>query len=94
MWISENESASFWLNVLNELKSRGVNDILIACIDNLSGFVEAIQAVYPQTTTQLCIVHQIRNSSKICIMERKERILCRYETDIYCQLLPDCRTCI
>lgn len=73
MWISENESASFWLNVLNELKSRGVNDILIACIDNLSGFVEAIQAVYPQTTTQLCIVHQIRNSSKyVSWKERKE----------------------
>ena len=73
MWISENESASFWLKVLNDLKSRGVQDILLACIDNLSGFVEAIQAVYPQTITQLCIVHQIRNSLKhVSYKDRKE----------------------
>lgn len=64
MWIGENESAKFWLGVLNDLKSRGVHDILINCVDNLSGFSEAIAAVYPQTDVQKCIVHQIRNSLK------------------------------
>lgn len=64
MWVGENESAKYWLNVLNELKNRGVNDILIACTDNLSGFDEAIHAVYPKTDLQHCIIHQIRNSTK------------------------------
>jgi transposase-like protein len=58
------ESAKFWMQVLSDLKSRGTEDILIACIDNLSGFAEAIGTVYPQTEVQLCIVHQIRNSRK------------------------------
>lgn len=62
MWISENEGAKFWLNVLTELQNRGVNDILIACVDGLKGFPDAIQAVYPQTQIQLCIVHMVRNS--------------------------------
>jgi putative transposase len=64
MWVGENESAKFWLGVLNDLKSRGVKDILINCVDNLNGFSEAIAAVYPQTDVQKCIVHQIRNSMK------------------------------
>lgn len=64
MWISENEGAKFWLNVLTELKNRGVQDILIACVDGLTGFPEAINAVFPQTQIQLCIVHMIRNSLK------------------------------
>jgi putative transposase len=64
IWISENESASFWLSVCNELKNRGVQDILIACRDNLSGFSEAIATAFPQTEQQLCIIHQIRNSTK------------------------------
>jgi putative transposase len=63
MWIGENESAKFWLSVLNELKNRGVQDILITCVDNLSGFTQAIQACYPQTEIQKCIIHQIRNST-------------------------------
>lgn len=62
MWIGENESAKFWLNVLNELKNRGVQDILITSVDNLTGFTEAITACYPDTEVQKCIVHQIRNS--------------------------------
>jgi len=62
MWISENEGAKFWLSVLTELQNRGVKDILIACVDGLKGFPDAIQAVYPQTQVQLCIVHMIRNS--------------------------------
>lgn len=62
IWIGDNESASFWLGVCNDLKSRGVEDILIASRDGLSGFSEAINAVFPQTDIQLCIVHQVRNS--------------------------------
>lgn len=64
IWISENESASFWLSVCNELKNRGVKDILITCRDNLSGFSSAIETVFPRTEQQLCIIHQIRNSTK------------------------------
>lgn len=62
IWIGENESAKFWLSVLNELRNRGVKDILIICVDNLKGFSEAIAACYPETEVQKCIVHQIRNS--------------------------------
>jgi len=64
IWLSENESASFWATVANELKNRGVNDILIACHDNLNGLSTAINSVFPQTEQQLCIIHQIRNSTK------------------------------
>lgn len=64
IWISENESASFWASVCNDLKNRGVTDILIACRDNLSGFSSAIAATFPRTEQQLCIIHQIRNSTK------------------------------
>lgn len=62
IWISQNEGAKFWLNVLTELKNRGVEDILIACVDGLTGFPEAIETVYPKTQVQLCIVHMVRNS--------------------------------
>lgn len=64
MYVSESEGANFWLSVLTDLKSRGLNDILIACIDNLNGFAEAIATVFPQVEIQSCIVHQIRNSLK------------------------------
>lgn len=64
IWMSDNESASFWTTVCNELKNRGVEDILIACRDNLSGFSTAIETVFPQTEQQLCVIHQIRNSTK------------------------------
>jgi transposase-like protein len=64
IWLSENEGAKFWLSNLTELKNRGVQDMLIACTDNLTGMTEAIAAVYPKTEHQLCIVHQIRNSLK------------------------------
>ena len=64
MWLSENEGAKFWLSVLTELQNRGVQDILIACVDGLKGFPDAIQAVYPQAQIQLCIVHMVRNSVK------------------------------
>lgn len=62
MWLAENEGATFWLNVLTELKNRGLSDIFIACDDGLKGFPDAINAVYPDTKIQLCIVHMVRNS--------------------------------
>ena len=62
IWVSENEGAKFWLSVLTDLRSRGVNDILIACVDGLKGFPEAINSEYPETQVQLCIVHMVRNS--------------------------------
>ena len=64
LWIGESEGAKFWLRVCTELKNRGVNDIFIACIDGLKGFPDAIQAVFPQTEIQLCVIHLIRNSIK------------------------------
>jgi transposase-like protein len=62
IWIGENEGAHFWMHVLNELKARGVKDILIACVDGLKGFPEAIASIFPKTQVQLCVVHQIRAS--------------------------------
>ena len=64
MWVGENESAKFWATVLNGLRNRGVEDIFIACTDNLTGFSAAIEAVFPKTEVQNCIIHQLRNSSK------------------------------
>ncbi len=64
IWISENEGAKFWLGVLTELSQRGFEDILIACVDGLKGFPDAINTAYPQTHIQLCIVHMVRNSLK------------------------------
>jgi len=71
IWISENESASFWVSVFNDLKNRGVKDILIACHDNLTGFSRALETTFPKTENQLCIVHQIRNS--LAFVGYKER---------------------
>src|SRR6202008_4482350 len=64
IWIGENESAKFWLGVLTDLRNRGVQDILIICVDNLKGFSDAITACYPKTEIQKCVIHQIRNSIK------------------------------
>ena len=64
MYVSHSEGANFWLSVITDLKQRGLEDILIACIDNLKGFEEAIHTIYPQTEVQTCVVHQIRNSIK------------------------------
>ncbi|EKA5638372.1 IS256 family transposase [Vibrio navarrensis] len=64
MWLSETEGAKFWLNVLTELQNRGVKDILIACVDGLKGFPDAINTAFPETQIQLCIVHMVRNSVK------------------------------
>ena len=64
LWIAENEGAKFWMGVLTEIRNRGVKDILIACMDGLSGFPEAVRSIYPDTRVQLCIVHMVRNSAK------------------------------
>ncbi len=64
MYVGQNESAKFWLSILNGLKKRGVEDILIACVDGLTGFPQAIEAVFPETEIQQCIIHQIRNTTK------------------------------
>ncbi len=64
LWIGENEGAKFWLSVLTELKNRGVQGILIACVDGLNGFPEAIESIYPKTQVQLCIIHMVRHSLK------------------------------
>ena len=72
-WIEKTETAAFWMSVLTDLKGRGVEDILIACTDNLKGFTQAIAAVFPDAVTQLCIVHQIRNSCRFVVYkDRKE----------------------
>ena len=73
LYVSESEGANFWLQVLTDLQNRGVKDVLIASIDNLSGFSEAIQSIFPKTEVQSCIVHQIRNSLKyVASKEQKE----------------------
>jgi len=64
VWIGENESSKFWLSVLNDLKNRGVRDIYLFCVDGLTGFREAIEAVYPKSQIQRCIIHQIRSSTR------------------------------
>ena len=75
IWIGEHESASFWLGVCNDLKNRGVEDILIACKDGLSGFSEAISTVFPQTEIQLCVIHQIRNSLKYVSYKQQKELM-------------------
>jgi putative transposase len=73
IWIAESESSKFWLGVMTELQNRGVKDIFIACTDGLTGFPAAIEAVFPQTTVQLCIVHMVRNSlNYVPYKDRKE----------------------
>ena len=72
MWVTQNESSKFWLQVLTELQNRGLKDIFIACCDGLTGFPDAIEAVFPRTTVQLCIVHMVRNSlSYVSYKDRK-----------------------
>lgn len=73
MWLGKNETSAFWMTVLTDLKSRGVEDILITATDNLNGFTSTIQAVFPKSTTQICVVHQIRNACKYVVWkDRKE----------------------
>jgi len=74
MWIAESEGAKFWLSVLTELQSRGLKDVFIAAVDGLSGFPEAINAVYPATKIQLCIVHMVRNSLKFVPWKERKAV--------------------
>jgi transposase-like protein len=67
MWLGKTESSSFWMSVLTDLKARGVDDILITVTDNLNGFTDTIKAVFPKSTTQICVVHQIRNSCRYVV---------------------------
>lgn len=62
MWLGKNESSSFWMSVLTNLKARGVEDILITATDNFNGFTGTIRSVFPESQTQICVVHQIRNA--------------------------------
>ena len=74
-YVAESEGATFWLGVLNDLKQRGVQDVLIACVDGLKGFPEAIKGVFPKTEIQLCIVHQIRNSLKYVASKNQKEFM-------------------
>lgn len=82
LWIGETEGAKFWMGIMTELKNRGVEDILIACIDGLKGLPDAINAVYSQTHIQLCIVHMIRNSTRF-VSYKERKILCADLKQIY-----------
>lgn len=73
LYIADNEGANLWLGVLTDLQNRGVRDILIASVDGLTGFPEAINTIYPQTEVQLCIVHQIRNSLRYVASKNQKR---------------------
>jgi transposase-like protein len=75
IWLSENEGAHFWLSVMTELKERGVRDVLIACIDGLKGFPEAIGTAFPRAQVQLCIVHQIRTSLRYLASKYKKEFI-------------------
>lgn len=72
MWLGKNESASFWMGVLTDLKARGVQDILITATDNLNGFTQTITTVFPESKTQICVVHQIRNAAKYVVWKDKK----------------------
>jgi putative transposase len=72
MWLAETESAAFWVGVLTDIKARGVEDILITCTDNLTGFTQGIKSVFPQAVTQICVVHQIRNSCRYVVWKDKK----------------------
>jgi transposase-like protein len=74
-YVAESEGANFWLGVLNDLKERGVQDVLIACVDGLTGFPEAIKGVFPRTEVQLCIVHQIRNSLRYVASKNQKEFM-------------------
>lgn len=82
IWVGEAESSKFWLGVLNEIKNRGVQDILIVCVDGLTGFKEAIGAAFPKTEIQRCVVHQIRNTTKF-IPHKHMKLFCNDLKTVY-----------
>ena len=83
LWTSANEGATFWLQVLTELKNRGVEDIFIACVDGLKGFPQVIETVYPKTTVQLCIVHMVRASLNYVNWKERKQVAADLKS-IYC----------
>src|SRR5262249_9468995 len=83
MWFQETEGAKFWMQVLSELKQRGVQDILICCVDGLKGFPEAIEAIYPAAVVQTCLVHLIRHSLKYVAQARARAGRPRPEADLH-----------
>ncbi len=80
LWVGEAEGANFWLSVITELRNRGVEDILIACVDGLKGFPEAINAVFPKTEIQLCVIHQIRNTLKYVASKDQKAFMTQLKT--------------
>lgn len=80
MWVAENEGAKFWLQVVTELKNRGVEDIFIACVDGLKGFPEAIETVFPRTQVQLCLVHMVRHSLKYVSWKQRKEVAADLKT--------------
>jgi len=80
LWIGEHEGAKFWLNVLTQLKNRGVQDILIACVDGLTGFPDAIETAYPKAQVQLCLVHIVRNSLKYVSWKERKAVAADLKT--------------
>ena len=89
MWFQETEGAKFWMQVLTDLKTRGVQDILICCVDGLKGFPQAIEATFPKTTVQLCIVHMIRNSLRYVPRREREQVA-RDLKPVYTAVDADC----
>ena len=75
MWVGKTESSSFWMGVLTDLKARGVEDILITVTDNLSGFTDTIKTIFPESTAQICVVHQIRNSCRYVVWKEKKEFI-------------------
>lgn len=82
MWLGKNESAAYWMTVLTDMKARGMEDILITATDNLNGFTQTIRTVFPQSATQVCVVHQIRNSCR-CVVWIDKREFSHDMKDIY-----------
>ena len=87
MWLGKTESSSFWMSVLTDLKSRGVDDILITVTDNLNGFTDTIKAVFPKSTTQICVVHQIRNSCRYVVWKDMKKFTSDMK-EIYTAVTP------
>lgn len=75
MYVGDNESAKFWLSIINGLKNRGVEDILITCVDGLTGFPQAIEAAFPQTEIQQCVIHQIRNTTRYVSYKDSRKVM-------------------
>lgn len=94
MYVSESEGAAFWLSVLTHLQNRGVQDILITCIDNLKGFAEAVESIFPRTEIQTCIVHQIRNSFKYIGEKHKREFLTDLKTVYQANSEPQAYACL